>query len=378
MGDRIFFPNSAQFDTMNENLAKIAGVLGSQIDVTTWKGVQKAVRAGVAPDLFPIGTQLRVSHSVYGDMQYDVVAHDYFKSAHDGNAHTMTLMCHNSIGQIQYDAAEAMWTGNITVHPYKFTVPETVGSWDAGTYTFATTIFQGDGAFVLSGDVNTPMENLIVSVYDLENQVKETAVIYKLPDDSSLIAINLGTLGVELNHPHRMSQGSNNYKESAIRQFLNSSAEAGKVWTPQTKFDRPPSWADTLAGFANGLDDEFLSCVGEVIVPCSANNIYESLDSTTAKGEKYTVTDKFYLASQREIFGIDNETVVDESALFPFYAGATDTDRIKYRDGARAYWWTRSAISWGAYGVRVVGRDGTLGNGHSYDGTGIVPVCTIV
>lgn len=373
MGDKIFFPNSAQFDTMNENLAKIAGVLGSQMDVSSWKGVQKAVRAGVAPNLFPIGTQLLVNHSVYGDKLYDVVAHDYFKSAHDKNAHTMTLMCHEPIAQIQYDAEEALWSGEVAPQRYTFSVDSTVGEWEQGIYLFTVESYAGDATLVLNGGVETPMTNLILTVYNSEGEERETCSIYKV----STQYLHLGSLGKELNHPHRITYGSNNYKESAIRQFLNSSAEAGKVWTPQTKFDRPPVWANTLAGFVNGLDEEFLSCVGEVIVPCAANNTYESPDSTTKKGEKYTVTDKFYLASQIEVSGDTASIVDDGSTQFPYYEDATNVDRIKYRPDA-VTWWTRSPYAWNAYYNRVILQDGSLGALGARALLYCVPVCTIV
>lgn len=375
MGDKIFFPNSAQFDTMNENLAKIAGVLGSQMDVSTWKGVQKAVRAGVAPELFPIGTQLMVSHSVYGKHLYDVVAHNYFKSAHDKNAPTMTLMCHDMIASIQYDAPEALWSGSITSDHYTFDIDTTIGSWERGTYLFVVDDFHGEGTLIVDGDITSPLDTLTVTVYDSDNVARRTYSITRSTEKYT----HLGSLGKELNHPHRITYGSNNYKESAIRQFLNSSAEAGKVWKPQTKFDLKPSWADNLAGFANGLDEEFLSCVGEVIVPCSANNTYEAPDSTTIKGEKYTVVDKFYLASQGEIFGTKANSVDDGSVLFPYYDRATNADYIKYKDdGSPVTWWTRTANTWSSYVEHTVRSDGTLQHGSPMYYVGCVPVCTIV
>ena len=95
---KIYLPHAEQFDLMNENLSKIANALAMDMDISTWAGIQKAVRVGVAPDLIPVGTQLAVDHSVYGTHLYDVVAHNYFKSAHDKNAHTMTLMCHDALG----------------------------------------------------------------------------------------------------------------------------------------------------------------------------------------------------------------------------------------------------------------------------------------
>ena len=187
---------------------------------------------------------------------------------------------------------------------------------------------------------------------------------------------NLGTFGEGLNHSHRVSYGSNNYKESAIRQFLNSSAAAGSVWTPQTKFDRPPSWLTSLAGYKNGLDQDFLAVVGKVVLPCSANNTYEAPDSSIAKGTKYNLNDEFYLASAREIFNT-NWDVADDSKVFPFYEGAGNTDRIKYRDGSAANWWLRTPNSGSAGIVRLVNSDGTMYHNGASSAHGLAPACTI-
>lgn len=378
MGEKIFFPNSTQFDKMNENLEKIAKAVGSQVDISTWGGIQKAVRAGIAPDILPVGTQLLVSHSVYGDRLYDVVAHDYFKSVHDENAHTMTLLCHDQIAAVQFDSAEAFYYADaeLPAGTYSFTLASAYSSWAAGTYNFTLTkALPKGGQLCISGYADAAMTARQVRAYASRTttEVSESVAIA-----SGEAGTNLGTFGVELNHSHRVSYGSNNYKESAIRQFLNSPAVAGKVWTPQTKFDRPPSWMTSLAGLAGGFDEEFLSCVGEVIVPCAANNTYESPDSTTVKNEAYTVTDKFYLASQREIFGTGSETVNDGTIQFPYYEGSTNADRIKYRDGSAAYWWMRSAHSWHAYGVRIVISDGSLSTNSAVYANGCAPACTIV
>lgn len=189
---------------------------------------------------------------------------------------------------------------------------------------------------------------------------------------------NLGTFGEQLNHAHRVSYGSNNYKESAMRQFLNSSAAAGSVWTPQTKFDRPPSWLTTTAGFVAGLSQEFLAVVGDVVLPCSANNTYEAPDSTVVKNTKYTLNEKFYLPSQREVFGVNSDIVADDSVLLPFYDGATAADRIKYRDGSAVDWWFRTPYSLAAYTVRRVSSDGTVGHSGVSGSYALAPACTIV
>lgn len=385
MANRILLPHSDQFDEMNANLKKIAYALGTQIDTSTWVGIQQAVRAGVAPNLFPIGTQFMVSHTVYGDHLYDVVAHNYFKSARDENAHTMTLMCHDAVDSIQYDAPEAFTcTTLVPGMLYSFNVSETIGEWHAGTYYFAPKA--GGGPYgeiytlAINGDTNGNIWDNTISAYDKNRQVVDSFYImvggaaeaegYDL--DS---AISIGGFS---NHPDRVVHGSNNYKESAIRQFLNSSAEVGKVWSPQTQYDMPPSWATTLEGFMKGLDKEFLDVVGKVVVPCSANNVFESPDSTVTKGAKYTVEDKFYFASTMELFGTNAGSVADGSVCFPYYHEATNADRIKYRGDVAKYLATRSANAQNADVVRVVSPTGEAAIYHPNMATGCVPVCTIV
>lgn len=374
---RIYLPNASQFDLMNENLAKIANALGSDIDISTWAGIQKAVRVGVAPDLIPVGTQLLVSHSVYGDMLYDVVAHNYFKSAHDANAYTMTLMCHDVLPTIGFDSPEAFYYASQTLPAgtYCFTLANSYKSWAAGTYQFSATDGLPVGGLFAIGNL---ADSLLTSTVVTRRESCTAPVSGAYPITVGTGGTHLGTFGVELNTPERVVYGSNNYKESAIRQFLNSSAEAGGVWTPQTKFDFAPNWVTSKAGFLNGFDSELLAVIGEVVVPCSANNTYESPDSTVVKNTKYTVTDKFYLASQTEIFGTTSGIVVDDSVMFPYYEGAMNADRIKYKDGLATSWWLRSAHTQSSSVVRFVRTDGSLYNDESTGILGIVPVCTIV
>lgn len=375
---KLFLPTKQQMDVMNENLAKIAKAVGSQVDISTWEGIQKAVRSGIAKDILPVGTQLAVNHSVYGTRLFDVVAHDYLKSVHDENAHTMTIQQHDLLPGIQFDVPEAFYyaEAELPAGTYNFTI-EGYDKWVAGTYQFTLAqAVPAGGQICVSGKY--PYEGNItgakVSTYSSRTS---TTVIETVAITEGSGGTNLGTCGVgSLNHTHRIAYGSNNYKESAMRQFLNSSAAAGSVWTPQTKFDRPPVWLTSLAGYKNGLDLDFLAVVGKVVLPCSANNTYEAPDSSIAKGTKYTLNDEFYLASRAEIFG--SHDVNDDSAVFPFYEGAGNADRIKYRDGSAARWWLRTPVDDDTFSVRIVNSGGTVYSVSAGDTLGLAPVCTIV
>lgn len=379
---KVFFPNSTQFDEMNRHLADIVAAIasGSQMDLSTWEGVQRAVRLGLAPKLFPIGTQLVVTRTE-GDTEseylFDVVAHDYYKSVHDETAHTMTLLCHTSVGSIQFDAPEAFYYAKteLPAGTYNFTIPADNSAWLAGTYNFTLTkAIPAGGQLCISAGAGTPMTSCYVVAYGSASSTVDQDYVSIV---AGKIGTSLGTFGVELNHTSRVAYGSNNYKESVIRQFLNNpSSGGGLTWLPQTKFDRIPSWVEHTVGFTAGLGADFLSVVGEVVVPCSANNIYESPDSTVTKGTKYTVTDKFYLASQMEIFGDSNGSVVDGSALFPYYKGADAADRVK---GVPAQiWWTRTPRDSGHSSVVYVSAAGGLSTIGAATAYGVVPACTIV
>jgi hypothetical protein len=369
-------PNFEQWGKMNDYLNSIAVSLGSKVDTSTWVGVQKAVRLGLAPDLFPIGTQLKVIHSVYGDIVFDVVAHDYLKSAKDENAHTMTLLCHDGIIHTEIDGAEAFYyaENELPAGTYNFTLDTTYNSWAAGTYQFTLTkALPKGGQLCISGDASSGLTSRKVQVYD-----DQLSTI--LTEDSNITVGNngtsLGTFGIELNDTSRIIYGSNNYKESAIRQFLNSSAESGKVWTPQTKFDRPPTRIGSMAGFMKGFDVDFLSVVGEVVVPCVSNSVYESPDSTISIGTAYTVTDKFCLASRNEIFG--TTTVLDESMLLPYYKQSVANDRIKYNKSAKSAWWLRTPSSGSCAAMYIVSQDGNLLTSGSMRFQQVAPMCSIV
>ena len=375
---KLFLPTKEQMDVMNENLAKIAKAVGSQVDISTWEGIQKAVRSGIAKDILPVGTQLAVNHSVYGTRLFDVVAHDYLKSVHDENAHTMTIQQHDLLTGIQFDESEAFYYAEtqLAAGTYNVILATAYGGWAAGTYQFTLTqAVPAGGQLCINGYESTAITSL--KVQSFANRTTNT--------DTESVAItagsggtNLGTFGEgAINHIQRVSYGSNNYKESAMRQFLNSSAAAGSVWIPQTKFDRPPSWLTSLAGYKNGLDQDFLAVVGKVVLPCSANSIYEAPDSSITKGTKYNLNDEFYLASEMEIFN-ENRDVADDSKVFPFYVGAGNADRIKYRDGSAAHWWLRTPYSGYAHSVRRVYSDGTVSGYGAILSHGLAPACTIV
>ena len=371
-------PNYEQWGQLNDYLNSIAVSLGSQVDTSTWAGVQKAVRMGLAPDLFPVGTQLKVNHSVYGERLYDVIAHDHFESADDSNAHTMTLICHDAIVSLPFDASEAFYYAEkeLPAGTYNFTLPTGLGKWSQGTYQFTLTqaVPQG-GRLAINGNATTDITACKLASYASPS---DTSQIVNVNITSGNGGTSLGKFGDELNIIDRVSYGSDNYKESPIRQFLNSELAAGSMWTPQTKYDRISVWMRTNDGFLRGLDDDFVSVIGKVIVPCAANKSYESVDSSVTVGSKYILEDKFYLLSQKEIFDSAYEIVDDDSSVIDYYKQSSAEERIKYLDGAAIAWTLRSAYHNNSSSYKRVVTTGTFGAQYAVYSSGICPVCNIV
>lgn len=185
----------------------------------------------------------------------------------------------------------------------------------------------------------------------------------------------------ETNNPdaNRKQYGSNNWKESGIRQWLNSNGAAGTWWTAQTDYDVRPSYANSTAGFLAGLDADMLAVLGSVKKITARNTV-------TDGGGYDETTEKIFLLSRTEVYG-GQENAIDEGTVYPYYsqnssltaAGTgADTNRIKYRNGTAQYWWLRSPGSGTSHGVRGVSPGGGISYTSAYVGYGVAPACCII
>lgn len=201
--------------------------------------------------------------------------------------------------------------------------------------------------------------------------VLETATISVGNDGTNLGTFALGNV----NHKQRGHYGSNNYKESALRQWINSKAAANAWWRSTNKFDVVPGYAN-VAGLLHGMDADFLDCVALSTVPCKTNNTFE-LEGWSLNTQ-YTVEDKFYLLSRDEVgFGVENNA---EGSVLELYNGATNADRIKYDLSAQTTartWFLRSPYPGYAGSVRYVYTGGSLDYNSAYGGLGAVAACEI-
>lgn len=363
--------------------------------VDSWAAVRAFVRNGMGAAKFPVGYEFTTLDNDTGqNIVWVVRDHDHHKPANSALTHSMTLetkyVYSNSSGSykgVQYDATEAFYyaESGLTAGTYNVTISNqdwyTADNGKTYQFTLVNAVPAG-GQLVFSMTYNASLEGKSVKSYasSTSTTVIETATLTEGSDGTAL-----GTTGGKsenVNYMHRNIFGSNNYAQSAVRQWLNSSAAAGSVWAPTTKFDRPPSWETSYNGLLHGLPEDFLAVVQPAILPCRTNSAFEteSLDGTAyAKDQLYEInTDKFFLLSRPEIFGDWDSAGLKDGTQLDYYVGLTATERIK-RDAAgtaRDAWLRSPHPRYAGYAL-FVHTVGTVYGHSACDSYAVAPACII-
>lgn len=322
-------------------------------------------------------------------VSWDILGYDH-DEVYDGDGnlaqHTVTIQAHDCISNLQFDAREALFAfpNGLTAGAYKFTVG--AQPWYARdvnkvvTFTLTQAI-PNNGVLVLTNGYNATMIGTSIKSYASLTATTEIEAVTLTEADAETVATDLGTVANAIsqdgntNSIQRAILGSNNWKQSALRQYLNSSAAAGFVWAPQTKFDRPPSWAATTAGFLKGIDPEFLAVLGFVKKTTALNTV------TDGGGTEIT-SEKVFLLSHTEAYcGGSEGTAYDYYKNYsdlPAAGSGADKNRIKYRNGTAKYWWLRPPYAGDASIVRIVTPSGALYGSYATNSSGVAPACCII
>lgn len=326
-----------------------------------------------------------VVHETASSLVWDVLGIDCDTPADSQFTHSVTLGLHDCLAGVQFDAREALFyfEEGLAAGTYNFTVK--AHSWVSGDVnkTFQFTLTQAipaKGQLVLQVAYNVTIAGSTAKTYSSSTSTTEieTVTITEGSGGTSLGDVNNAISG-GTNSLQRGLMGNNRYSQSAMRQYLNSNAAAGSVWTPKNVWDRAPSWATTTAGFLNGMDEDFLAVIGEVTKRTALN--------TVSDGGGYEDTiEKFFLLSRSEVYG-GNEVTGGEGAAYPYYSDysdlgsagtGNDSNRIKYRSGSAQYWWLRSPDAGYANNVRIVYTTGYVSFSGAYYSNGVAPACCII
>lgn len=307
-------------------------IAGSGIETaTSLAEISRIVKAGKADKVFNIGDQIivpwtdKAANKTY-DCPLNVV--DFI---------TATLMSGETVPAmllqwnyatpfgVQFDGKEAFhvvpsggYSANSTFH---FEIPTAWSSSGTGDFQFTINVDLAEGAqFVFR--TNIADNGALNAVIDVYADGKSTTVIDTCTITSGSSGTDLGELKLAgdtaLNAIQCTVYGYNRWKQSGIRQWLNSAAAPDAWWASQNPYDRAPSELATKHGFMSGFSDEFLSILQPIKVSTAMNTV------STAKGDTDDLEDTydtFFLPSLVEMH--INPQKAGEGDIFDYWLRAS-------------------------------------------------------
>lgn len=184
----------------------------------------------------------------------------------------------------------------------------------------------------------------------------------------------------------RLRYGSNDWSQSAYRQWLNSAGGKGEWWTAQHDSDVAPGVASTMPGFLSGFEEDWLSVFKPIKVVTALNTVCDG-------GQDVVTYDTFFLPSLEQMYGSPQKSGVEgdyweywkeETGLnAPSNGSSSNTNdarkipQISNPGGAAVYCRLRSAVRSYSYAVWFVYSTGYLTHNYAYNGYRCQPACVI-
>lgn len=386
-------------ELVNE-LHKISLALGGEISKpTTFEEVRILCRNGNINGLLEIGDTIPFTKD---GVNYNAIVVDFIKDGQhsdglrlrDGLKNGVIFQTEKILYNLQFDEREAFFytAEGLAAGTYHFTLG--AHSWyaaDVGKtfqFTLAHAVPAG-GQLVFVQGYNVTLEGGSIKTFSANNS---TTVIDTVTMTEGSAGTDLGTLDNTIHDGFNCCQrallGSNRWSTSAMRQHLNSDKVAGSVWTPQTKWDRPPSWVASTKGFLNGCNDDLIENVAKIDRSTYLNTVSDctSAEASSGTGKDDTV-DKIFLASRKEVF-MPSESNSDNTEPFAWYSDYSvssdphtnaDDIRIKIRqdNGQPYYWWLQSPSVGNASTVRYVTPTGAYDGDFAHYSGGVAPAFVI-
>ena len=380
-----------------KNIATDTDILAWGETAEDWGGVKKLVDHGVAAQRLPIGTQIidkwkKAADGTEYDAPWDVVHHHQ-----NGD---MELNWHYAYPDgVPFDEPEAIYYADengLAAGQYYINIGTAYGDgWKTDrhiNFTLTAAMVEGDQLVINCGtnNANNPANGRTWNVYAKGSTTSKQS---GTTSDSTTGTL-LGTIGAtnahktegKLNAISRVVYGSGRWKESAVRQWLNSTAAAGAWWSAQNPWDRPPSVAASIRGFLAGCSQDFL----DILVPVdvvTALNTQEGFSSNTE-----TTQDKIYLPCMENWYinpqyageGAEwdyYKTLAQEAGLTGKFAQYGTYEILKHYNLAdhtsSVDVWLRSCNRGGASNAWLVNSSGYVGNYYAYAAVRGCPACKI-
>lgn len=184
----------------------------------------------------------------------------------------------------------------------------------------------------------------------------------------------------------RLRYGSNDYEESAYRQWLNSDKGKGEWWTAQHDSDVAPNELATLPGFLTGYEDDWKTAFKPIKVQTAKNTVCD-------EGVTAVTYDKFFLPSLEQMWGSPQASGI-EGDYWEYWKNETgyatrtngsSTNTVEARrirsiaapSGSAVYCRLRSASRSYAHNVWYVYTAGCIYGYNAYSSYRAQPACVI-
>ena len=362
-----------KMDTRNEILRAWATKDNGKIVPKSWNHVQFLVKHGLHKDVFHIGDEL-VCKRGNEDIIWQVIGMDIDEPADSQYKHSMTLCMKNLLSEtLPFSERQALFyfPDGLSAGTYYFTITEQLWLPSEVNKSFYFTLINDipiKGQIVLQNAFNVSCENKTLKTYSSSTSTTEieTATMYLW--DNSIEATFLGNINnsiqININSLQRAFGGSNNWKESHIRQWTNGGEKTTLVYKPQIVFDRPPIWNNTSTGFLKDIDIDFLKIIKLTELKTARNKI-------TDNGGFDITKDRFFYLSKSQVYG-GVTAGINEGNVYPYFknysdlnaAGTgVDKNRIKMYNNNSNRYWLRSPNPDSATTNYYIAQNGGLGGG---------------
>lgn len=360
-------PTKEQFDVQNALLASIASKQDGGIAVKSWEDMQRIVRMGLGEKLFVVGDQFLANFD-NNPFVWNIIGINEEKPTDPNFEYSLTLQPQDCIAEGMVSAPQALYYAEegLPAGEHVFTLNNL-------QYKFITeqVIPDGGQVFISSWQGEEGYIPTKITTYDADRTTSIDSSLDVVPVEAETDTLT------SINHHGRCRYGSNNYVESAIKQWLNSNEDVFS-WVPQTIYDRPPtSSIYQSAGFLKRLDPELVAVLGSVEKKVARNTV-------TDDGGQDTFNDKVFLLSRVEVFG-GTEGVTTGEQPYDFYANMAPSattnaiaGRIKTLNNTAWDWWLRAAGVGYSHGVRRVRASGAVSDFGARGSRALSPACVII
>ena len=420
MSADFILPNSADVREISAQLAHLNSIEaaraiqeGASLPSVYWHEIKEIAESGQANLHFAIGDQLvdkytdpdNSTPTVYSN-PFDVLD---FRNVlkHDGTEVPAIIVGthYTQLVSMQFSGKQALiyapsglpagtytfhiatsWGSNLVVGDYQFTLTQAlpaggqlvgvwgwpdvaISTWALDSYASATAATKIETVSVISGNSGTALGTILPTV-----------------DQDVTVTVGGTSYALKVNGYQQVACGNNRWKYSAVRQYLNSDANAGEWWTPQTVFDRAPDVAATKKGWLAGVPDEFK----QVLTPVKVRTAVPTAIGTGDEDEFDVTYDKVFIPSLNEHYispqdageGDPWEYWKEINGTATKWPTGVNTDALKVATLANhnttTYRWLRSCYRGGgcyAWGVRPSGT--VSGYDAASDSLAVAPACAI-